>query len=290
MLVLAKAALSSWWQGPLLVAFLFQIPLLQWLSVALLALIALRQGFQAGAVAFVALCGLTALMSIFAGPQLALPTVGLMACVATLGAAQVLRISRSQSLSWFCAAVIMVGAYGLCEAQFPMALAQYKQYALQMIEAWVAGVPAEDRDALLGGAPALAVQAVVTLPLMLTAIALLLARFWQAKLFNPGGFALEFQSIRLEMPLAMVCIVLWLVFYSLGNAMMYGLANVFLLPFLVAGVGLFHWLARFRQLGFGWYVAFYMFFIFLQFGVVLIATLDSFFDLRSRLSRRYQSS
>jgi hypothetical protein len=117
-------------------------------------------------------------------------------------------------------------------------------------------------------------------------ICLILARWWQALLYNPGGFRAEFHRLRLAPVLTLVLLGIGLLLSSLGSE--YRLwALVFAVPFVFAGFALIHGLAGQRQLSSNWIGIFY--FCWLLFDpvkalVLVLAVVDSWFDIRGRLA------
>ena len=118
---------------------------------------------------------------------------------------------------------------------------------------------------------------------------LALGRWWQSVLFNPGGFASEFQALRLSPRTAAtiilaigLCIVLLPGSYSLWFLPL-------TLPLVFAAVGLMHFVVNQRGLGSGPLVAYYIILVMGLMTLVLLpflllpAVLDSFFDLRRRM-------
>jgi len=113
---------------------------------------------------------------------------------------------------------------------------------------------------------------------------LLLARWWQASLYNPGGFRQEFHGLRFSARAGTTLLVLMLL---IGT---YGLeyrpwAVLFAVPLSVAGLGLAHARAAYRRLGTGWLTLFYLLWLFLdpvKLIVIGVAVADSWLDFRSR--------
>lgn len=115
---------------------------------------------------------------------------------------------------------------------------------------------------------------------------LVMARWWQAVLYNPGGFREEFHQLRL--PPIMVVVSLLAGFYcylSGGNNLMW--AVVFFTPATVAGIAFVHWLAASRGIAAQWLAVFYVMLVFvapLKSLLAIVAGLDSFLNLRGRLA------
>ncbi|WIO74977.1 hypothetical protein QP938_03470 [Porticoccaceae bacterium LTM1] len=191
------------------------------------------------------------------------------------------QLRRSQS--WAMAILVVVGLSGLAGMVFNMTLPEgvLMEQIRQMFERFVVGQPA---DVQLDQATVLSVLVILTA--LATVISLVLARWWQAMLYNPGGFRAEFHQLRYSMSVAfglvgaiLVCTVLE------GNFLVW--INVLALPLMIAGVSLVHWLVAERNLGLQTLVLFYI-------GVMVIPILfipmlvvigftDSMVNLRSRL-------
>lgn len=117
---------------------------------------------------------------------------------------------------------------------------------------------------------------------------LLLGRWWQAVLYNPGGFRAEFHGLRLDRVLA-GGLLLGIVVCNLGAAELGPWASLLGLPLLLAGLGLVHHAVQFWHLGVQWLVLLYIGLVmFSPLSLVLVgmAFLDSVFDLRARLRPR----
>ena len=117
---------------------------------------------------------------------------------------------------------------------------------------------------------------------------LLLARWWQALLYNPGGFRAEFHGLRFDRGLA-TGLVLGIMACNLGPADYSTWVSLLGVPLLLAGLGLIHHLVQFWHLGVQWLVLVYIgLLVFGPLSMVLIGIgfLDSFFDFRSRIPAR----
>src|SRR5690606_5940192 len=115
-----------------------------------------------------------------------------------------------------------------------------------------------------------------------------LARWWQAMLYNPGGFREEFHRLRLPPLLAAGLIAAGIVATLPGPD--YRLwAALFAVRFTVAGFALVHGVAGLNGWGRGPLVALYL--CWLLFGwakamLLLAALVDSWVDIRRRVSRQ----
>lgn len=116
-------------------------------------------------------------------------------------------------------------------------------------------------------------------------LALLLGRWWQALLYNPGGLQAEMHGLRLSpgVALASAGAVAWCVVGGSGYEFW---ANVFGLPLMVAGVGLVHYLVKHYRLGLIALVVFYAALVFVRLVVLLVAIMafaDVWLNIRNRL-------
>jgi len=121
-----------------------------------------------------------------------------------------------------------------------------------------------------------------------TLLSLMLGRYWQALLYNPGGFGLEFRALRFTPVPAMLLLAGMLLGPSLGVqvAMLAPLCSV---PLVFAGIALVHGLVARNRMSRFWLVGLYVTLVlFMQLIYPLLAVLaivDSLFDFRGRASR-----
>lgn len=114
----------------------------------------------------------------------------------------------------------------------------------------------------------------------------MLARAWQAGLYNPGGFRKEFHALRLSPAVAVVCAVTMVVGPVLGlNSML--LVWVAGTPLFLASVALVHGLVGRKKLSGQWLVLFYIALVLLgpslMILLVVLAFVDSWLDIRRRI-------
>ncbi|MEG0966873.1 MAG: hypothetical protein RSD81_11305 [Pseudomonas sp.] len=270
-------------QATLVVVGCAALPLLFWLSAAAGSLVFLRRGFK-DASGILAWALLPALAWWFFGEPRTL-----MVLLGTLGLAALLRVGQSWNrVLLFSIAVGLV--YGVVLGSVfrePIeALAGALEKALpQMLDGLYQQLSVEERARLgsliapvLNGLIAALLQAV-------SVLALMLGRYWQAVLYNPGGFGREFQAVRLPLVPALVLLVLMLVGPNFGPelAMLTPLCSV---PLMFAGLALMHGLVAQGRLGKFWLVGMYVtLLLFMQLTyplLVVLAIVDSLIDFRGR--------
>ena len=116
---------------------------------------------------------------------------------------------------------------------------------------------------------------------------LLLARWWQALLYNPGGFGEEFRQIRLNILSSILYAAAMVMCYLQGPN--YGFWTVvFAIPLVMVGLAILHSFWRARKIGREWLIALYILIVaYNQLSTLLLAALgfiDSWLNIRSRWS------
>jgi len=169
-----------------MVAVLFAIiPVLFWISAALVALVILRKGYQAGANVF-----MWSLLPAIAWWSNGDPTPAL-TLIGVAGLASVLRYSAS----W---AYVLVASLLAAIVSMPI-LASYLQDVMAVFAE--AGIQLEAQQNLPENIDKKLLQTLMEGVLGAVHMAILLAcvvlaRWWQAALYNPGGFQTEFHQLR----------------------------------------------------------------------------------------------
>lgn len=252
------------------------LPLLGWLSTVIVALVVLRHGVAAGSLVMLwTLLPLFVSLYVFGDPSSTLALVG------TFVMALLLR----QTVSWELVLVAAVVLSAVGAVVFELAAgdilarftAYYLDYLAQMGQADL--IAERDASAVLLGFFALG-QAYAML------IMLIIARWCQSALYNPGGFKKEFHQLRLSPVISagvLAAMLLCLVFpEQLGRWL-----PLLTVPLIFASLGLIHWLLAFKELSKNWVAGFYAGLV-LLFQLVYpflasLALMDSWFDIRKKL-------
>jgi len=119
-------------------------------------------------------------------------------------------------------------------------------------------------------------NAVVTASIVMTLVlTVLISRWWQSALFNPGGFAREFHAFRLPRQLALPAILcLGLLFLDVQpyTAMLRDMLVICLVLYLFQGIASVHRTVKIRGMSVNWLFAMYLLLAFLpQLMVIFIA-------------------
>ena len=119
-------------------------------------------------------------------------------------------------------------------------------------------------------------------------LGLLLGRAWQATIYNPGGFAEEFQQLQLGKGPAIVMVVVMLTAVLAGAnvSLLQDCLPILLVLFAVQGVAVTHAIVRLQQRHKAWLVVMYVLLLIMmpQMAVLLalIGVLDQWFNFRQR--------
>ena len=290
MRALAEFIMRGRMQATLVVVVGAALPLLFWLSAAAGSLVLLRRGWS-DAIGILVWALLPAIgWWYFGEPRTLLVLLG------ALGLALLLRANLSWNRVLLCSVVLGL-VYGLVlgavfrEPIEAMAL-ELQKLMPQMLEGVHQQMSVDERarlDSLI--APVLT-GLIAALLQIVSLLSLMLGRFWQAQLYNPGGFGREFRALRLPPPLAMLLLVGMLLGPNLGPqmAMLTPLCSV---PLAFAGIALLHGMVAQGRLGKFWLVGLYItLLLFMQLTyplLVVLAIVDSLFDFRGRFERKQGS-
>ncbi|WP_419533646.1 hypothetical protein [Endozoicomonas sp.] len=283
---LAELAMRGPKQAMILATVFACIPMLFWVSAAIISLVVLRRGTSEG----------LKILAWAVLPSIAWAAMGQFSTIIGLITTVALALVLRQTVSWqkTLLALLPAGALiALILAQLaPQQISLISDLVMTFIRDYVKQAGESTDDLVAGIRPLVeyGVIGVVTwFNLVSCILGLVLARSWQAQLYNPGGFREEFHQIRLPLTVAMGLLAFTLVGATFVPFLLV-LVPAATLPLLVAGLAMIHGLVGMRQLGSFWLVGFYILLIFVtQLAypvIVLTACLDSLFDFRARANNR----
>lgn len=274
-------------QATLVVVGSAALPLLFWLSAAAGSLVLLRRGLS-DALGILAWAMLPAIgWWYFGEPRTLLVLLG------TLGLALLLRANLPWSRVLLCSVALGL-VYGVVlgavfrEPIEAMAL-ELQKLMPQMLEGVHQQLSVDERARLDSLVAPVLTGLIAALLQIVSLLCLMLGRYWQALLYNPGGFGREFHALRLPIPLALLLFAGMLLGPNLGAqaAMLAPLCSV---PLMFAGVALLHGLVAQGGLAKFWLIGMYVtLLLFMQLTyplLVVLAIVDSLFDFRGRLARK----
>ena len=193
------------------------------------------------------------------------------------------------SMSWSWTMLSSVVAGGLIASGLGFVLSDDVELLVAEIGEIIAKMDAEpssEREVLVPGRQFM--LGLIAWVLALSSIvSLLLSRWWQALLFNPGGFQEEFHSLRLSNQLAVAVLIAVVAGFYLPTEYR-PWAQLAAIPLLLSGVALIHHVVKTLQLGSQWLILMYFgLFVFSPTTGALLVGLafsDSMLNLRSRLA------
>jgi len=274
MIALARYVMVSRYRAAAAILLMGLVPIMSWLSAGLLALVVLRNGLSDSALVVLAAV-VAAAVSWQLGADIPLFTMA-----GVLLAAVILRAGP-----WSLVLMILAVWGGLTPLIIEQGVTQhFDQYVALYQTVLQQASWAEQFQ--LGDTPYWArrffYEAVAFSVSMGALFALMLGRWWQASLYNPGGFQREIHALRLPPMAVLVCVLLLVLGYS-RNAMM-PLFLVWLMPLVIVAIGIVHSIVMMRELSGQWLVMFYLALLFLGsimiVPMVILVVLDSFFDVR----------
>ncbi|RZO76256.1 MAG: hypothetical protein EVA69_03215 [OM182 bacterium] len=269
---LAEYVMTGRRQAIIAVMLLGLIPLVNLLNPVVVGLIALRKGLQEVVVIFA-----WAILPLGAW-AVAGDVVPLIMLIGITGLAVLLRETESWEFTLLAAIAVGVCVEVYFRLQPAVIDALMQQLDLYLQASNPQGLQIEEvRDVML--------SVIGAVYMFLSIVLLMLARWMQAVLYNPGGFKQEFHNLRVEQKVALALIVIMLL-SSLGIVVPEAWVLYFVLPLLFSGIALTHAVVAKKKLSSMWLVTFY---ILLMLPVVvqilvLLALVDSWYDFRSRLS------
>ena len=270
---LAEFVMKGRKQAIMAVLLLGLIPLLNLLSPVLVGLVVLRKGFQEAVQVLV-----WAILPI-GGWALAGDPVPLIMLLGIAGLAGLLRSSESWEFTLLAAIAV-----GVCvEIYLRLQPAVLDLIFLQMQPYFEANaIQGEQLDALRD----VMTSFMGAVYMFLSIVLLMLARWMQAALFNPGGFQKEFHGLRVEQRVALILVsCMMLANFEILIPQTWMLYLV--LPLMFSGIALIHAVVAAKKLSSLWLAVLYALIVLPLIAnlVVLLALLDSWYDFRTRLTK-----
>src|SRR5690554_608541 len=274
MRALAQYAMNGRRQAILASGLCALIPMLNLLTRTVVALVCLRHGLRE-ALVVAAWAGLPLLGWAVGGDM-----IPLVLLVGVVGLAVVLRNTASWSYTLLAAILVGVGSELVLRLR-PDILAVMVEVLEAFFASNAAGELPEMEPEVLRS---LLISLFGVMHMFLAICLLMLARWWQAGLYNPGGFRQEFHQLRFEPRIAILLLGMFLVASFAGTALS-GWVMYFMMPLFFAGLALIHGIVGVKKLSWLWLLAFYMLMLNPLVAQLLsiAAVFDSWYDFRSRV-------
>lgn len=256
------------------------------LSSAVLAFVLLRHQEQAALTAAMIAGGLVVLAALITQQYAVQILVYTGLCwMGSLVVAGVLRLTVSLKLAVLATVpvTVFVGLFGLAfkaqiihffQASWLESIAKFSEAELQALDS--------KNLELMQKMPELLAESIGSWAFFIVLSSVFVSRYWQAQLFNPGGFQKEFHSLRLGKEAVIACVAalgLSLVFSSSFFAV---ISSALIFVFFIQGLSVLHCLTKQRGLSRSWLTGLYVI-LWLPPTMLLLSILgmvENFFHLR----------
>ncbi|QHD04757.1 hypothetical protein [Pseudomonas sp. R76] len=288
MRALAEFIMRGRVQATLVVAGCAALPLLYWLGAAAVCLVLLRRGLK-DALGVLALGLLPALIWWL---QLGDPRV-LLVLLGSSILALVLRASESWVRTLLVSVALGLVYSVMLGAAFRPQIEALSQEIVKILPLALGDLyqqlSVDERARLASLIAPVLTGLIAALLQILSVLSLILGRYWQALLYNPGGFGREFRSTRIPAGPAMLLLACMVVGPNFGPQMAL-LAPICSVPLVFAGLALIHGLVARKRLATFWLVGLYVvLLVFMQLIyplLVVLAIVDGLIDFRGRLASK----
>jgi hypothetical protein len=117
---------------------------------------------------------------------------------------------------------------------------------------------------------------------LMVMICLMIGRWWQALLYNPGGFRQELHNLRID-PRIMIFLLGVILVGLMDIPPLDGWLPLFCIAPMFAGLAIAHYIVAKKAMGTPWLVLIYMTLLMMAPAILLLGMADSLLDLRKRL-------
>ncbi|MAY43013.1 MULTISPECIES: hypothetical protein [unclassified Neptuniibacter] len=279
MRALAELVMKGRKQAAFVAVIAALLPLLYWVSAAVIALVALRKGPQDGAGVLV-----WAVLPAGAWAYSGDPTP-----LAVMVGVFILAVALRQAANWSTVLMVALPVGALAGVGLGLALEGLLGQVIEATEKFLLQSASQSTESITLDKEHLKLLLLGGLASVHTAIMLLcliLARSWQSGLYNPGGFQKEFHQLRLPLKYTGVLIGV-LALSSLLDLSFMRWLPLMLLPWIFAGFALVHGSLAKRDLGRSWLIVFYLSVVLMGPYVITLlvfaAVIDSLVDIRARI-------
>lgn len=258
------------------------VPLLFWIGAAVIGLVILRLGLRQGVN-----IGIWSVLPALGWAIVGNDPTALSVLVIVVAMTAVLRVTQSWERSLVAGSLVTIVVGILLPMFYPALLDQLVQTGVSFYQEYNAEVARELGDRLEPVIRQTMNASMAGTFLVTSVVVTMLARSWQAKLYNPGGFREEFHGFRLSGSTAVACVVVMVAgpFLGLNSVLVIWAAG---LPMVVAAIALVHGAVGRRGMGTSWLVMFYVALLILGPSLLLLlvalAFVDSWLDIRKRIS------
>ena len=267
-------------------------PLLAWLSGAALALVVLRLGVVPGlqVAAFSLVPAVVVVVLVLGARPLGALILAGVFWLPVLLLSVLLRQSASLSKTFAAAAAMTVAGVACAYLLIADPAGYWAEGILSVMQ--IDELPAETQvsavelRSLVEGISTFMTGMVGSVVMLGTLISVMIGRYWQAALYNPGGFGESFRSLHFGKTVAMLAAGVGVIAVMLKLPVLVNAAPVLIMLFMFQGLAVLHWLIRERGMSSYWLVGIYvlLIFLFLHTMVLLgaLGIVDNWLNLRRK--------
>ena len=254
------------------------------ISSATIALVSLCKGAKEGLLLFLWISLILVLIQQASTDNPLLAAVS----IASLGIMVIAAKVHRHLASWQWTLLATIAISVACAFSFGLLMGSEVTAFLTTVEAMFAAINSKQQDAQisLDLTESMLLGIVATLLAIGSIMSLMLARWWQAGIYNPGGFQKEFHSFKIEAKVAVILVAVLLAGQFMSKSLQIW-SDLAALPLLIAGIALVHFAVKLLDQGRQWLAFLYVGIILAGKPVTVILLVlgltDSLIDLRSRL-------
>ncbi|HFE36993.1 MAG TPA: DUF2232 domain-containing protein [Gammaproteobacteria bacterium] len=266
------------------------LPPLSYISGAVVSLVTMRRGLQDGAlIALGATAALAAVSLISAGNIVVAMVFALLVWLPVWILSAVLRKTVSLPFTLSVATLMVMLGVAVFHGATGDVVAWWGDVLEKVFAEALRQPGMSNMGMILDNAPQFMTVLMATAFFVSLILSLFLARWWQAALYNPGGFQKEFHAFRLDKSTATLgmTVILFAIVSASPGQLVYDLAIVVGIFASISGVSLVHhWVAE-TEANKGWLILMYLLLAFVAPQILLVLAILGFADAWLSIRRFY---
>lgn len=294
MLFLARFVLKGSSQAALVAATMAMLGLLfppaAWISSAAIALVTLVHGFRPGMlVMVVSVIG----SAIFSGLIFGTPYVAMYFALLIWLPVWLLAVTLKQTVSMVVSLHLITAMCLLAVIFIYVFYPEFTELWREQFDAIILQIASQSDKFQLAELQQIEERILALLPgifassfMFTTLLSLFLARWWQDVIYNPGGFAKEYQSLNLGNTMGLFTVGVTIAAVIMATDVTYSLLLVLSTIYLLQGSAIMHAVFASKQLNAVWLYLVYFLMFFIPHLVVLLTLIglaDTWIDIRRRI-------
>jgi len=268
------------------------LPPLSYISGALVALVTMRRGISEGAViAVISALVLSVVAQVSTGSMVIGFVFALMVWLPVWILSIVLRKTVSLMLTVSAAALIsaiaVIGFHAMVGDTVSWWLTMIDQLFVEAFKQ--SGADATQIEMMRGNMAQIMTGLMATAFFLSMVLSMFLGRWWQAVLYNPGGFKAEFHAFRLDKSVAVIgaLILIWASITAAPGSVAIDLSFVISVFGSAAGLALIHHFVETKQVNKAWIITLYLLLMFIAPQLLVLLAIAGFADAWLDLRRFY---